>query len=107
MRERLIVLRERRARLLERAADERERLALFVDSTGVLEHWMAIGSRFAAEARRHPAWLMAGAAFVIALRPRRVLSWLVKGWSLYQVYRRGQRLWVRVSPRIAAALKTA
>ena len=107
MRERLIVLREQRQRLLERAAGEREKLGAFVDRTGAMDHWMLLGSRLAAEIRKHPGWLLAAVAVLAALRPRRALSWAIKGWSLYQLYRRGSSLWAQVSPTVAAILKTA
>ena len=107
MRERLIVLREQRHRLVERAAGEREKLGAFVDRSGSMERWMHLGNRFAAEVRRHPGWVLAAVAVLAALRPKRALSWAIKGWSLYQLYRRGSSLWAQVSPTVSAILKSA
>ncbi len=107
MRERLIVLREKRHRLVERAAAERGKLGAFVDRSDTMERWMQLGNRFAAEVRRHPGWVLAAVAVLAALRPRRALSWAIKGWSLYQLFRRGSSLWAQVSPAVAAILKTA
>ncbi len=102
MRERLIVLRERRARLLARAASEREALGAFVDRTDTAGRWMETAARLLSEAKQHPAWIAAGAAFLLALRPKRALGWVAKGWTLYQLYRRGRVLWDRVAPYVIA-----
>lgn len=102
MRERLIALRERRARLLERAAAEREQLGALVDRSDVLTRWMQAASRAVDEAKRHPAWLLAGVALLAALRPRRTLGWLMKGWALYRMFRRGRALLERFAPGLLA-----
>lgn len=107
MRERLIVLRERRTRLLERASAERERLARVVQATGIAEPWLEAGERLVAQARRHPGWVLAAVAVVVALKPRRAIAYAVKGWSLYQLYRRGRALWERVGPLVAGAARGA
>jgi hypothetical protein len=107
MRERLIVLREQRHRLVVLAAGERESLGALVDRSYVLDRWMQLANRFAAEVRKHPGWVLAAVAVLVALRPKRALSWAVKGWSLYQLYRRGSSLWARMSPVVAAFLKTS
>ena len=107
VRERLIVLRERRARLVDRAAGERERIAAAVQAASAVEPWLATARRFAAEARRHPAWVAGAAALFVALRPRRALSLAMKGWSLFQIYRRGRKLWDRFGPAFLAGLRGA
>lgn len=103
MRERLIVLRERRALLVSHAGAEREALGAFIDRTDTASRWMETAMRLIAEAKQHPAWIAAGAGLLLALRPRRALGWAAKGWTLYQLYRRGQLLWERIAPHIIAA----
>lgn len=103
MRERLIVLRERRAGLLSRAAAEREALGAFIDRTDSASRWGEKALSLLAEAKQHPAWIAAGAAFLLAMRPKRALGWAAKGWTLYQLYRRGRVLWERVAPYMADA----
>lgn len=104
MREQLIALRERRARLLERAAHEREAIAGLLERTDAATAWLARTARLVASARRHPAWVAAALAFVLALRPRPALKWLASGLSLWQAYR-GARRWLRrLEPVIGASL---
>ena len=107
VRERLIVLRERRARLLDRAAGEREHLASVVQGASAIEPWVAMAQRFATEARRHPAWVIGALAFFVAMRPRRTFSLAMRGWSLFQIYRRGRQLWDRFGPAVLAGLRSA
>lgn len=91
MRNRLIELRERRARLVEQARAERERLAALVSRTEAQFSWMDAVHSLLDEARRHPAVVVIGAALLIAIRPRRALKLLAAGWSLWQLYQRLQR----------------
>ena len=107
MRERLIVLRERRTRLVDRAAGERERIASVVQGASAVEPWLATAQRFVAEARRHPAWVLGAVAFFVAIRPRRAFSLAMRGWSLFQIYRRGRQLWDRFGPAVLASLRSA
>ena len=107
MRERLIALRERRARLRERAAREREQVAAAVQAASAIEPWLDAARRLAAGVRQHPAWVAGGIAFVLALRPRRVLSLATKGWALFGVYRRARRLWMRFGPAVFAGIRGA
>ena len=107
VRERLIVLRERRARLVDRAAGERECIAATVQRAAAIEPWLAAAQRFATEARRHPAWMVGAIAFFFAIRPRRAFSLAMRGWSLYQIYRRGRQLWDRFGPAFLAGLRGA
>jgi hypothetical protein len=91
MRRRLIALAEERARLRQRAAEERDVLEGFL---GRGDEAAAIALRVRSlweEIRRRPLWVAAGAAFLIALRPRRALSWLAKGWSAWRLYRGAAR----------------
>ena len=96
-RERLIQLAERRTRLQQKAASERESLAALIersDEAGIL---FQRARSLIEELRRQP-WLVAGgAALLIALRPRRALRWLMKGWSAWRLYRGAQRWWGRIA----------
>lgn len=94
-RERLIQLAERRARLVERAQAERESLAALVERTDEAASWLGTARNLLQELGRQPLIVVAGAAFLIALRPRRALGWLAKGWSLWRLYRGARRWWLR------------
>lgn len=93
VRERLIQIAERRARLQEKARAERELLAAALErgdqAAAVLQRVRALVE----ELRRRP-WIVAGGvALLVALRPRRALGWLMKGWSAWRLYRGAQRWW--------------
>lgn len=105
MRERLIALRERRAVLLGRAAVEREQLGVMLEHTDVATGWFATAAHLVAQAKQHPLWIAAGVAFLVALRPRRMLGWLIKGWTIFRVYRRGRALLDRLAPGLVSALR--
>lgn len=100
-RDRLVRLAERRARLVERAGADREALvailgrgdALAGSAMGVAEG----ARRLFAELRRQPALVAGLVALLIALRPRRALGWIVKGWSAWRLYRGAHRWWRRAS----------
>lgn len=87
MNRRLAAIEAKRARLLERAAREREHVAQS------LQTWaqpLAFVDRGVAAVRyvvaRPP--LVAGTVFVLALlRPRRALKWARRAWGLWQGYR--------------------
>jgi hypothetical protein len=96
MRERLLALAERRARLQARAQSERESIAvLLTPADGALAVFRAAQGALA-EARRHPLIMIAGVALLVALRPRRALSWLARGWSLWRLYRGALAWWRRL-----------
>ena len=101
MRVRLLALAERRARLQARAESERASLAaLLAPADGAAAAAVAVfraGGRALAEARRHPLIMIAGIALLGALRPRRALTWLARGWSLWRLYRGAQGWWLRFS----------
>ena len=75
MRARLFAVVARKAALIERSRAERERVASLLGEA------------------RGPFALAAGAALLVALRPRRALGWLAKGWSAVQLYRAARLLW--------------
>ncbi len=101
MRERLLALTERRARLAERAQAEREsllRLIEPVDRAAVTAASLLRTARRALdEAGRHPLLVVTGVALLVALRPRRTLTWLARGWSLWRLYRGALGWWQRLS----------
>ncbi len=101
MRERLLELAERRAHLQARALAEREALASQMSpADGVAAAATAVlhaAQRGVAEARRHPLIMVVGVALLVALRPRRALGWLVRGWSLWRLYRGALGWWLRFS----------
>ena len=110
MRARLIVLAERRARLQARAQSERETLAAVLTPTdgaalAALAVYRAV-QRSLKEARRHPLFMAVGVALLVALRPRRALSWLARGWSLWRLYRGAQGWWSRFSEFAGAPADT-
>jgi len=98
-RERLIELAERRSRLQTRAQAERESLAgslARADQAAVL--LLRLGG-IIDELRRRP-WIVAGGvALLVALRPRRALGWLIKGWSAWRMYRGAERWWRQFAAR--------
>lgn len=107
MRERLLTLAGNRARLAARAQAERDRLAELlapVDAAAsAAETLLQAGRRVADEARRHPLPVIAGVALLVALRPRRALAWLARGWSLWRLYRGASGLWLRLAQSSGSA----
>ena len=94
MRERLLALAERRVRLMARAQDERTAInALLAPADGAASMAVSLfrtARRALAQARNHPLIVIAGVALLVALRPRRVISWIAKGWTLWGIYRSAQ-----------------
>src|SRR5258706_332252 len=39
------------------------------------------------EARKYPLLALAGGVVLAAMRPRRAIGWIARGWSLYRLYR--------------------
>jgi len=86
--QRLARVAERRTLLVERAAAQRTALGraaapwrarLAVADQGIA----AVGYL-----RRRPGLLVLGALLVLALRPRRVATWLQRGWLVWEIGRR-------------------
>jgi hypothetical protein len=98
-RARLLALAERRALLRTRAQQERAALASLVGradgAAGVAVRLLSGAERVLEEIKRRPLFAAAGVALFVALRPRRALGWLAKGWSLWRLYRGAQRWWQR------------
>lgn len=99
IRNHLIDLAARRARLAANAQAERETLARALApgdaAATVIASLLAAGRRAAEEARKHPELVLAGVALLVALRPRRAFAWLARGWSVWRLYRGAQRWWNR------------
>lgn len=95
-RRRLIELTEQRGRLVAAAQLQREALATMVatgDTVALRGLRIAEGAqKVAQEIRARPLLALAAIATLAALRPRKALGWLVKGWSAWRFFR-GARLW--------------
>ncbi len=91
MNRKLTRLAERRRQLVARAAAQRTALA------HDLAPWrarLALADRGIAAlryVRRHPALMVGAALLLVALRPRRVGTWLQRGWVVWQIGRRLRR----------------
>ena len=101
MRERLLALAGRRARLVARAQAERATIGTLLapaDRAASLAVSLLHAARRALDhAGRHPLIVAAGVALLIALRPRRALTWLGRGWSLWRLYRGAHGWWLRLA----------
>jgi len=87
MNTRLIRLREQRAGLVERAAHQREEIALGLTAMHGPIAIVDQGLDIARYIKSHPVIIAAGAALVIATRPRHSLSWVRRGVMLWQTWR--------------------
>lgn len=107
MRERLLALAERRARLVARAQAERETIAALLapaDAVAALAASLIRTARRVLDlAGRHPLAVVAGVALLVALRPRRTIIWLSRGWSLWRLYHGARRWWLRFAPLTTAS----
>ena len=96
-RARLIELAGRRARLVSEARLEREALAAVVakgDALALRAVHLSDGfHRVVDELRARPLLALAAVAAVVALKPRRALGWVLKGWSAWRMYRGALRWW--------------
>ncbi len=91
MRERLLALAEHRTRLVARAQAERESFGRLLAPTDALSAmatsvFQAV-RRIFREARKYPLLALAGGVVLAAMRPRRAIGWIARGWSLYRLYR--------------------
>ena len=111
MRQQLLALAERRARLTARAQAERETLVALLapaDAAAALAVSLIRTARGVLEqAGRHPLTVVAGVALLAALRPRRALTWLARGWSLWRLYRGAHGWWLRFATAAGAPAGTA
>jgi len=106
MRERLVALAERRARLVARAQVERATIdALLAPTDGAVSLAALLfrtARRALEEVRRHPLIAVAGVALLVALRPRRAIAWLARAWSLWRFYRGAYGWWRRFAAAATA-----
>ena len=102
MRERLLALAEHRARLVARAQSERESVSRLLAPTDAMSALAATVfqtvRRIFHEARQYPLLAIAGGVILAAMRPRRAVGWIAKGWSLYRLYRTLAPVWQRFAP---------
>ncbi len=101
-RSRLITLGQNRARLIGRARVEREHLGAQVAQIESALSWVEMARKGAHEAGRHPLIIALAIAVVVAVRPRNALGLLIRGLSLWRLYKRARRLWA-----LASALATS
>ena len=80
-------LRDKRARLLVRAALEREQLSAQLDAWRAPLALLDRGVATARQVRRHPEWLVAVAVVIALVRPRRALAWARRGFILWRTWR--------------------
>ena len=106
MRERLLALAERRARLVVHAQAERatiNRLLAPADAAASLGMSLfRFASNVVNQARQYPLGVIAGVALLVGLRPRRAVFWLSRGWSLWRLYRGARGWWLRFEASSAA-----
>lgn len=84
-------LAERRRQLIAQAAAQRAALA---SNMAPWRARLALADRGVAalrSIRNHPAMMVGAALLLMALRPRRVGSWLQRGWLAWQIGRRLRR----------------
>lgn len=87
MSSRLIELAERRERLVAKIALQRTELS------GHMAPWKGAcavvdqGVSAVRYLRQHPAWVAGALAFVVALRPRKALVWMMRGWKAWKLIR--------------------
>jgi len=95
-------LREKRARLVARAAAERAQLAVQLQAwrapLSLLDRAVA-GARYL---RRHPQWIVAAAVILAILRPRRAFIWARRGFLVWRTWR-----WLFLATRKLGARKPA
>ena len=107
MRERLLALAEQRTRLVARAQTEREAISAMLAPADAAVSLAASVTRLARsvleQAARYPLGVVAGMALLVALRPKRAITWLSRGWSLWRLYRGVRGWWLRFEASGAAA----
>lgn len=88
MNARLRLLSERRERLVEQAAMQRQALARHIEPWRVPLALADRGLTALRRVKRHPEWLVGAVLLLAALRPRRVGKWLGRGWVSWQMMHR-------------------
>ena len=94
MRERLLALAQQRMRLVARMHDERAAinasLAPADAAASTVASLVSTASSALREARNYPLLAIGAGALLVAIRPRRVVALIAKGWSLWGMYRGAQ-----------------
>ena len=107
IRGRLIALAERRTLLVARAQSERETVNALLAPADAAACLAASVLRLARsvldQAARYPLGVVAGMALLVALRPKRAITWLSRGWSLWRLYRGARGWWLRFETSGTAA----
>jgi hypothetical protein len=102
IRERLIALRERRATLVARSEHQREGVAALVGRAEIAFAWIDRVRSIGRTLRAHPAWVAAGVALLVALRPRKMLRLFGTGMTLWRGWRSLRAAYERYVPRQSA-----
>ena len=87
MNEKLIELAEQRATLVAKAANQRTDLSQALSSWRRPLNFVDQGWATVRYLGSNPMVLGGGAAFLIALRPWRMVKWLPRGWLLWRIAR--------------------
>ncbi|MDP2828970.1 MAG: YqjK-like family protein [Sulfuricellaceae bacterium] len=83
----LIELAERRERLIAKSANLR---AGFAGEVQPLKRALAVADRGVEGFRylqQHPGIVAAAVGLFVVLRPRRAISWAMRGWSMWRLFR--------------------
>lgn len=81
----------KKARLVERIAGQRNRLAGQVESLQPLFRLADKGVAAVQSVRAHSGWLALVAGIIIVTRPRRVLAWAQRGFLVWRSVKWAQR----------------
>lgn len=84
MRERLLDIRERRARLVAEAEAQRVQVFAAIDKADRAAQLFDRARDLVRKASAHPVWIAAGVALVVALRPRGAFKLVATGFSLWR-----------------------
>ena len=102
IRERLLAVRERRAALVIRASQQRDSVQVLVRRTDAATAWIDRARAVLEQIKARPAWIAAAVALLVVLRPRKTLSLIATGASLWRTWR-SLRAWTE---RLSAAPPT-
>ena len=98
IRERLLVLRERRSMLIAHAADQRMDAMRIVRKIERATAWFDRARSMALKLRAHPVLIAGGIALLVAMRPRKALKLFATGYSLWQGWRNLRSMIDRLAP---------
>jgi hypothetical protein len=98
IREKLLALREHRAVLISRAADQRSGAMTLVRRVERATAWFERAKSVASRLRANPLWVVAAVAVIVAARPRKALKLFATGYSLWQGWRNLRSAFDRMAP---------